>query len=301
MTIYLSLTKLLVYCTYHTHYAAPHPQPSSHVINTRTSPKQSIKSVSSANVSHVSPLPLSNTCVDSVGNPEPSERNHALSRITLPPLSFLFLFLLLSTSARCVNLWCLVASKQCSDCHSCTLQQEQWKVSPNKKSRNASWYTLNRRQWSMLQFVSFVLQLPYCTLRQEQRVEEVKECSTTTNRDRGTVTLRYQLVKTTSSMQAMQYTYIIYTQFGPRAFADFSVGELVPNVGSSAESKYHAMDWNQITFLVCELVQLELSLWAEDILPLELLKYTCWWVIRMVRNVKEHPLFTISLLEFSYV
>ena len=96
----------------------------------------------------------------------------------------------------------------------------------------------------MLQFVSSVLRLPYCTLRQEQRVEEVKECSTTTNRDRGTVTLRYQLVKTTSSMQAMQYTYIIYTQFGPRAFADFSVGELVSDIGSSAEGHDYAVDWD---------------------------------------------------------
>ena len=114
--------------------------------------------------------------------------------------------------------------------------------------------------------------------------------------------MNHQLVKTTSSTQAMQYTYIIYKQFGPRAFADFSVGELVPNVGGSSESKDHAIDWNQIAlFMVYELVKLELSLRAEDILPSELLKYTCWWVVRMVRNVKEHPLFIISLLEFLYV
>ena len=117
--------------------------------------------------------------------------------------------------------------------------------------------------------------------------------------DRGAVTLNHQLVKTTPSTQSTQYTYIIYKQFGPRSFAEFSVGELVPNVGSSAESKDHAINWNQITLMVCELVKLELSLRAEDIPPPELLKYTCWWwVVRMVRNVKEHPLFIISLLEF---
>ena len=113
--------------------------------------------------------------------------------------------------------------------------------------------------------------------------------------------MNHQLVKTTSSTQAMQYTYIIYKQFGPRAFADFSVGELVPNVGGSSESKDHAIDWNQIAFIVCELVKLELSSRAEDIFLSELLKYTCWWVVRMVRNVKEHPSFIISLLEFLYV
>jgi len=171
MTIYCSLTKLSLYCTYHTHYTAPYPQPSSHVTNTRTSPKQSIQSVSSASVSHVSPLPLSSTFVDSTVNPDPSEQDHALDRIMLPPLSFLFL--LLPTSARCVNRqylvaseWWSVASEWWSDCHSCILQREQWRVSPNKNPRNALWSTLNRRQSSVLQFVSSVIRLPYYTLRQ---------------------------------------------------------------------------------------------------------------------------------------
>ena len=110
--------------------------------------------------------------------------------------------------------------------------------------------------------------------------------------------MNHQLVKTTSSTQSMQYKCIIYKQFGPRAFAEFSVGELVPNVGSSAESKDHAINWNQITSMVCELVKLELSLRTADILPPgELLKYTCWWwVVRMVRNVKGHPSFISAFL-----
>ena len=52
---------------------------------------------------------------------------------------------------------------------------------------------------------------------------------------------------------------------------DFSVGELVPDIGSSVEGKDHAVNWDQLSFTVGELVELELSLWTEDISPPELM------------------------------
>ena len=59
--------------------------------------------------------------------------------------------------------------------------------------------------------------------------------------------------------------------FGPKYLHFFPVGELVSGVGSSAEGKDHAVNWDQLSFTVGELVELELSLWTEDISPPELM------------------------------
>ena len=42
-------------------------------------------------------------------------------------------------------------------------------------------------------------------------------------------------------------------------------------LGSSVEGKVHAINWDQLSLAVGELVELELSLWAEDIFSPELL------------------------------
>ena len=60
------------------------------------------------------------------------------------------------------------------------------------------------------------------------------------------------------------------TLWAPNVYI-LSIGELVPDVGSSAEGKDHAVDWDQLSFTVGELVELKPSLWAEDTPPPELL------------------------------